>query len=142
MKRQICSLFIGLLLLGATAPRSAAATQVTESDYKTYRTVQYAKALCEARKMWARGDKAKLAAAEALPETALRDSGWTQDRFTEVDETIGGIQSALNSSKDGEITASELASTLAEFDATAVGIVKAHLAEINQPNDSSRSAVR
>jgi len=139
MTRPLSFFLLGCFFVAIAAPCATAAAKVTDSDFKIYRTVQYAEALRDARKMWARGDKTKIAAAEALPAAALRDAGWTQDRFGEVDEAIGGIQAALRSAKDGEISAEDLASQLAEYDATAVATVKKHWLDVEQTSDSQRA---
>jgi hypothetical protein len=140
MNRPFSSLVVlGLVFLAAAAPRAGAATKVSEADFKIYRAVQYAEALRDARVMWARGDQAKREAAAALPKSALRDAGWTEERYGEVAEAVSEIHSALQSAKDGELTDSDLAATLAVHDATTVATVRAHFAEIQRNDDSQRA---
>jgi len=139
MPRLLCFFLLGLSFLGVATTRATAAAKVTDADFKAYRSVRYAEALREARKMFARGDATKIAAAELLPGAALRDAGWTKERFDQVEEAIGGIESALRSAKDGEITAEDLASQLAEYDPTAVATVKKHWTDPDQPSDSQRA---
>lgn len=140
MNRLSFRLVLALATLTAVAaPRAGAATKVTEADFKIFRAVQYAEALREARVMWARGDQAKRDAAAALPAAALREAGWTQERYDEVSEVLSEITSALRSAKDGEITDSDLTAALASHDATTVATARAHFAEIERPDDSQRA---
>jgi hypothetical protein len=126
-------------LLLAAGSRAVAATAVSESDLKKYQELEYAKAVREAWKMYARADKAKQAAADAEYARVRSAAGWTDERYGAIDEAIGEVLSALSSAKSGDITADELKSTLAECDPVTVAAVKAHFDELNTPNNSERA---
>lgn len=133
-----CLLIAGLVLTFA-APRALAGAKVTESDYKTYVKLEYEKALCDARKMFARRDPLKLAEAEAALAKAWKESGWTDQRFGEVEESLGEVVSNLNLAKNGELSQEDLKTALSEADPTTVATAKQHFEDLNNTNYGSRA---
>ena len=125
-------------LLGAV-PRARAAVAVSETDFQTLRRLEYAEALCKARKMWARGDAAKIAAAEAELKQTWQDSGWTRDHSSEVDDAVGEVISNLRSLKNGEATEDDFKSAMSESDPATVATARAHYEEMQTVRDSERA---
>jgi hypothetical protein len=134
-------IFILLLFasLAGSASRASAATAVSEADYQTIRRLDYAKALCKARKMWARGDAAKIGAAEAELKRAWQDSGWTQDQYSAVSDAFGEVLGNLRSVKNGDMTEEDFKSTLSECDPVTVATVRAHLEEYEKLRDPDQA---
>ena len=125
-------------LLGAV-PRARAAVAVSETDFQTLRRLEYTEALCKARKMWARGDAAKVAAAEAELKRTWQDSGWTRDHYSEVDDAFGEVISNLRSLKNGEMTEGDFKSAMSESDPATVATARAHYEEMQTVRDSERA---
>lgn len=123
-----------LAALVSLAPlQAAAAVKVTESDLATLQKIRYAKALAGARRLYARGDKAKLAAAEAEAKGAAQAAGWSDERFGQVNDAVGALQGVLEQIKRGEVAESDLDSQLEEPpDPVTVATVRAHLDELSQ----------
>ncbi len=125
-------------LFGAV-PRARAAVAVSETDLQTLRRLEYAEALCKARKMGARGDAAKVAAAEAELKQTWQDSGWTRDHYSEVDDAFGEVISNLRSLKNGEMTEGDFKSAMSESDPATVATARAHYEEMQTVRDSERA---
>ena len=125
-------------LLGAM-PRARAAVAVSETDFQTLRRLEYAEALCKARKMWARGDAAKIVAAEAELKQTWQDSSWTRDHYSEVDDAFGEVISNLRSLKNGEMTEADFKSAMSESDPDTVATARAHYEEVQTVRDSERA---
>jgi hypothetical protein len=126
------------LLVGA-GPQARAATAVSEADYQTLRRLDYAGALCKARKMYARGDATKIAAAEAELKKTWQESGWTRDQYSSASDAFGEVLGNLRSVKNGDMTEEDFKSTLSECDPTTVATVRAHSAEYENLRDSDQA---
>lgn len=126
-------------VLLAAGSRAVAMTAVSESDLKKYQDFEFAREVRAAWQMFARADKAKQAAADAELARARAATGWTDEQHGSVDEAIGEVQSALNSARDGEISADELKSALKEYNPVTVATVKAHLEDLNNANYTARA---
>jgi hypothetical protein len=134
MNHSLGHLLLGCLLLALFAPQLGAAVKVTEADYHKYLALEYAEALRDARKMWSRQDPARLAAADAELANAWRASGWTTERFQEVEEAIAEVQSGLRGGRDGDLEPADLRAFLEEHDRTTVATVRAHFEELEDRN--------
>jgi hypothetical protein len=80
-----------------------------------------AKAVVEEKSMFAHGDKEKQAAIDAQFNKVLAETGWTKERFGEVDDAVGSILSILG---DPEQEMDP------ELDKTTIATVKAHRKEL------------
>ncbi len=126
------------LLAGSASPARAAAA-VSEADYQTLRRLDYAGALCKARKMWARGDATKIAAAEAELKSTWQESGWTRDQYTSISDAFGDVLGNLRSLKNGDMTEEDFKSTLSECDPITVATVRAHFEEYEKLRDADQA---
>jgi len=131
-------LLMAAMLMGAGS-QARAATAVSESDYQMLRRLDYAEALGKARKMYARGDVAKVAAAEAGLKQTWQESGWTRDHYSEVNDALGEIWSNLRAVKNGDLTEADFKSSLSECDPATLATARAHFAEQEGIRDSDRA---
>ena len=128
-----------IALLAGAGPQARAATAVSEADYQTLRRLDYAEALCKARKMYARGDATKIAAAEAELKKTWKDSGWTRDQYGSASDAFGEVLGNLRSVKNGDMTGEDFKSTLSECDPITVATVRAHFEEYEKLRDSDQA---
>ena len=130
---------LAVALLAAGVPRLRADAAVTEADYQTLRRMEYAEALCKARKMWARGDAEKIAAAEAGLKKSWQESGWTREHFDEVSDALGMVTGAIRSLKNGESTQADFDATVTESDPVTVATARAHFDEMENARDADKA---
>ena len=121
---RLCWVFIaGLLLGGFSAVRAEEGTpaRLTEANYADFSRLRLAKAVVEERSMFAHGNKAKQAAIDAQFDKVLAETGWTKERFEQVDDAVGSILTVLG---DPEQEMDP------ELDKTTIATVKAHRKEL------------
>ena len=128
-----------ITLLAGAGFQARAATAVSEADYQTLRRLDYAEALFKARKMWARGDATKIAAADAELKKTWQESGWTREQYSLASDAFGEVLGNLRSVKNGDMTEDDFKSTLSECDPITVATVRAHFEEYEKLRDSERA---
>lgn len=113
----------GILLGLALAVRAQDGhpARLTEGDYADFTKLRLAKALVEEKSMFAHGNKEKQAAIDAQFDQVLAETGWTKDRFGEIDDAVGSILNVLG---DPEQEMDP------ELDKTTIATVKAHRKEL------------
>jgi hypothetical protein len=113
----------GALLGFALAVRAADGTpaRLIEADYANFTKLRLAKAVVEEKSMFAHGNKEKQAAIDAQFNKVLAETGWTKERFGEVDDAVGSILTVLG---DPEQEMDP------ELDKTTIATVKAHRKEL------------
>jgi hypothetical protein len=109
----------GVLLGFALAVRAenGIPARLTEANYANFTKLRLAKAVVEEKSMFAHGDKEKQAAIDAQMSKVLAETGWTKERFEQVDDAVGSILGVL-SDPEQEMDP--------ELDKTTIATVKAH----------------
>jgi hypothetical protein len=111
--------FLGFAL--AIRAADGAPARLTEANYASFTKLRLAKAVVEEKSMFAHGNKEKQAAIDAQFNKVLAETGWTKERFGEIDDAVGSILSVLG---DPEQEMDP------ELDKTTIATVKAHRKEL------------
>src|SRR6266850_5813661 len=94
---------VAVLLVSSAA--EAEGLKVSEAEFNTWVSLFNAKALSEARRMYAGTDAARKAQAEADYKKAVADAGWTEEKVGDVGRELEAIRAAL-----GELESADKAS--------------------------------
>jgi hypothetical protein len=123
----------GVLLGFALAARAGEGTpaRLTEADYAAFTKLRLAKAVVEEKSMFAHGNKEKQAAIDAQLTKVLAETGWTKERFEQVNDAVDSVVSALS---DPEQPMDP------EMDQTTIATVKAHRKELEDYNGLTKRA--
>jgi hypothetical protein len=118
-------------------PADEAPVKVTEADYATYRKIGYAQALASARTFFDRANAAKY---EAEGARAVKDAGWTKERFDEVRGALSSVQQTVQGFEQHEIEKADYDESISGYDKATIATARAHLKEIAEgPNDTARA---
>jgi hypothetical protein len=95
--------------------------RLTEADYSNFTKLRLAKAVVGEKSMFAHGNKEKQAAIDAQLAKVLAETGWTKERFEQVNDAVDSVVSALGDPEQPMDL---------EMDQTTIATVKAHRKEL------------
>lgn len=119
---------VGSLLLSLSA---FGQVKVSEADFNKYVALQKATAVRDAKRNMSRGDKAKMAAADAEYEQARKAAGLSEERFNEIDNAWSSITSMQGDT--GQTQAEKDEYLKSEFDPATVALIQKRGGEV-QPD--------